>query len=130
MDQFQNPLIPKFLNLLDLGFQMLSLGLHWRFAPDATLYKFGLIHWPHVFINPTSNKALSVQEFRFVLNSAVEIICISFPVIFLHFVEDPQDRFHLAETVNLSHNHTAVGLQDHSGKKAEIIEQPTLHPRR
>ena len=64
------------------------------------------------------------------LNPAVEIIRIPFPVILLHFVKYPQDLFYLTKTLNLSHNHTNIGLQDHSGEKAEIIEQATLHPRR
>jgi hypothetical protein len=106
------------------------MGLDWYSVPDSAFDETCSLQWPHILINPTGNKALSIQEFRFMLNSAVEIVRIPFPVIFLHFVKDTQDRFYLAKPLNLSHNHTSIGLQNHSGKKAKIIEQPTLHSRR
>jgi len=99
-------------------------------VPDATFYESGLIQWSHILVDPTADRALSIEEFGFMHNSAIEIVRISIPVILLYFIKDTQDRFYLTKTVNLSHNHSAIRFQDHPGKKAEIIEQPTLHPRR
>jgi hypothetical protein len=72
---------------------MLFLGLYCRPVPQATFNGLSFVEWPHILVQPTGNRSLFVEELGFMLNSTVEVIRVPFPVIFLHFVEDSEDRF-------------------------------------